>query len=162
MEPVHDGSSSILLVHFLGHPVSREMRILTSFLSSKTYPKYSIYFWTKIVISVRWCVLHRYQNLFCGMKSCVSLVTKSSALNSFIIALLLREMIFHLAVREYCVVSQIMKKMYDFFWQVPFQRCKFGYRKIHHGFTLGWHSRQTCDDACKKAISHEVGLLSTT
>ena len=87
-------------------------------------------FWTKIVTSVRWWVLHRYQNLFCGMKSCVSLVIKSSALNSFIIALLLREMIFHLAVREYCVVSHIMNKMYDFFDKSLFKDVNLGIGKF--------------------------------
>ena len=64
------------------------------------------------------------------MKSCVSLVIKSSALNSFIIALLLREMIFHLAVREYCVVSQIMNKMYDFFDKSLFKDVNLGIGKF--------------------------------
>ena len=64
------------------------------------------------------------------MKSCVSLVIKSSALNSFIIAVLLREMIFHLAVRESCVVSQIMKKMYDFFDKSLFKDVNLGIGKF--------------------------------
>ena len=63
------------------------------------------------------------------MKSCVSLVIKSSALNSFIIALLLREMIFHLAVREYCVVSHIMNKIYDFFDKFSFKDVNLGIGK---------------------------------
>ena len=60
------------------------------------------------------------------MKGCVSLVIKLSALNSFIIALLLREMIFHLAVRESYVVSHIMKKMYGFFDKSLFKDVNLG------------------------------------